>query len=66
MTDPEPPQPDSELLELDNVWLSPHVAGSAGREVVRMAETVIEECRRHLAGKTMNNQVTIEMLKTMA
>lgn len=66
VTHPEPPLSGSELLELDNVWLTPHVAGSAGREVVRMAETAIEECRRYLAGETVNNQVTFEMLKTMA
>lgn len=66
VTYPEPPLPDSELLELDNVLLTPHVAGSAGREVVRMAETVIEECRRYLAGEPVNNRVTHEMLKTMA
>lgn len=66
VTYPEPPEPDSELLELDNVWLTPHLAGSAGREVVRMAETVIEECRRYLAGESVHNQVTHEMLKTMA
>lgn len=66
VTDPEPPHPDSELLKLDNVWLTPHVAGSAGREVVRMAETVIEECRKYLAGEPVHNRVTQEMLKTMA
>jgi phosphoglycerate dehydrogenase-like enzyme len=66
VTDPEPPQPDSELLTLDNVWLTPHVAGSHEREVVRMAEYMIEECRNYLANEPVKYQVTLDMLATMA
>ncbi|MBB6734207.1 hydroxyacid dehydrogenase [Cohnella zeiphila] len=66
VTYPEPPLPDSELLTLDNVWLTPHVAGSQQREVVRMAEFMVEECRHYLAGETVNYQVTPAMLATMA
>lgn len=66
VTDPEPPLPGSELLTLDNVWLTPHIAGSRAREVVRMAEYMVAECRHYLAGEPVRGRVTLEMLATMA
>ncbi|MAP38040.1 MAG: hypothetical protein CL879_00285 [Dehalococcoidia bacterium] len=43
MTYPEPPTDESDLWTLPNVWISPHVGGSVGDEVVRMADCAIEE-----------------------
>lgn len=66
VTDPEPLPENSPLLELPNVWISPHLAGSQGTEVARMTDYVIEEIRRWSAGEPALNQVTRDRLATMA
>lgn len=66
VTDPEPPTPDSPLYALDNVVLTPHIAGSQDRECYRMAEYMIDECQRYLQGEPLLYQVTPEMMETMA
>lgn len=66
VTDPEPPAPGSELLRLDNVVLTTHIAGSMGREVERMGAYMAEEFVRHIEGKALRYAVTMEMLETMA
>jgi len=66
VTATEPPAEDSDLYRLPNVWLSPHIAGSIGNEVVRMADTVIEEFERELNGEDLLYEVTIDKLATMA
>ena len=62
---PEPPAPESALWTLPNVCLSPHIGGSVGDEVVRMADCVIEEFQAWEAGKPLKYRVTREVLKTM-
>jgi phosphoglycerate dehydrogenase-like enzyme len=66
VTDPEPLPEDSPLLELPNVWISPHLAGSQGSELARMTDNVIEEVRRWSAGEPALNEVTKDRLATMA
>ena len=66
VTDPEPLPEDSPLLEMPNVWLSPHLAGSQGTELARMTDYVIEEVRRWSAGEPALNEVTRDRLATMA
>ncbi len=66
VTMPEPPAADSPFYTMENVWLTPHIAGSLGNEVHRMAEFMFEEYRRVEAGETPRWSVTLEMLKTMA
>jgi phosphoglycerate dehydrogenase-like enzyme len=41
----------SPLSKMDNVSLTPHVAGSTGLECYRMGDQTLEECRRFLAGE---------------
>lgn len=65
VTYPEPPSDDSELWTLPNVWISPHVGGSVGDEVVRMADCAIEEFIAWESGKPLRYQVTREVLATM-
>ena len=65
VTYPEPPEADSELWKLPNVQISPHVGGSVGDEVVRMADCMIEEFIAWEAGKPLRFQVTREVLRTM-
>lgn len=66
VTLPEPPVADSPLYRLDNVVLTPHIAGSSGLECLRMGEYMLEEAERWLSGLPLNYAVTAEMLKTMA
>ena len=62
----EPPQNDSELYELENIFLTPHIAGSAGDEVARMGEYMLREYERYAKGETTLYEVTEKMLATMA
>ncbi len=66
VTDPEPLPEDSPLLELPNVWISPHLAGSQGSELARMTTYAIGEIRRWSAGEPALNEVTRDRLATMA
>lgn len=62
----EPVSKNNPLLLCDNIILTPHIAGSSGREVERMAEYMLEEAKRVTANEGTKHEVTIEMLKTMA
>jgi len=66
VTWPEPPEPDSELYALPNVYLTSHIAGSLGDEVVRMADYCIDEFLAWESGKPLKYSVSLEMLETMA
>ena len=66
VTHPEPPERDHPFYRLPNVVLSPHIAGSSGNEVIRMAEYMADEFERVLAGEPCRYEVTEKMLKTMA
>jgi phosphoglycerate dehydrogenase-like enzyme len=58
--DPEPPPPDSPLLGLDNVVLSPHMAGVAQESVMRILGAALENCRRVERGEDPHDVVTPE------
>lgn len=62
VTWPEPPPAGSPLYTLPNVFLTPHIAGSMNDEVRRMADCVIGDFRRFLAGEPLENEVSREML----
>ena len=47
----EPVPPDWPLLQLDNVTLTPHIAGASVKTVRFAAEAAAEEVRRFLAGE---------------
>lgn len=66
VTFPEPPLPGHAFYLLPNCILTPHIAGSIGNEVQRMAEYMLEEYCRFNAGEKCRYEVTEEMLKTMA
>jgi phosphoglycerate dehydrogenase-like enzyme len=46
--------------------LTPHIAGSLGGEVVRMAEYMVSEYISWLQGEPVRYEVTLKMLETMA
>lgn len=66
VVDPEPPAPDSPLLTLPNVFLTPHISGSQQTECARMGAYMAEEFRAFDEGKKTRFAVTREMLATMA
>lgn len=66
VTFPEPPTEDSEFYTLPNCILTPHIAGSAGNEVLRMGEYMRREYQSFLKNEPCKYEVTLEMLKTMA
>jgi phosphoglycerate dehydrogenase-like enzyme len=51
VTDPEPLPAGHPLLALPNCVVTPHLAGSQGTELGRLADLVIEEIRRFAAGE---------------
>jgi phosphoglycerate dehydrogenase-like enzyme len=66
VTHPEPPVAGSPLYHLPNIHLTPHIAGSLGREVVRMADWMLEEFIRWQRGEPLCHQVTPAMLDQIA
>lgn len=48
--DPEPPAPDSPLLDLPNVVLTPHIASYTDRGVWKMSQSVVDQVLQVLAG----------------
>lgn len=57
---------DSPLYDLPNVLLTPHIAGSLGSELARLARSSIEELRRLAAGKPLEHQIKTDVLSITA
>lgn len=66
VTYPEPPVEGHPFYELPNCIITPHIAGSIGNEVRRMACYMAEEFRRYTAGQPTRYEVSMKMLETMA
>jgi phosphoglycerate dehydrogenase-like enzyme len=64
VTWPEPPENDSPLYKLPNVHLSAHIAGSWNDEFHRMADYMIEEYNRYVAGEEPMYEITEKVLMT--
>jgi phosphoglycerate dehydrogenase-like enzyme len=58
VTDPEIPEPDSPLWALENIVLTPHVAGSRGLEMRRIGDRAVAEVERFARGETLQFGVT--------
>jgi phosphoglycerate dehydrogenase-like enzyme len=66
VTWPEPPKAGHPFYTLENVVLTPHIAGSMGREAERMSLYMLEEFQRFIDGNPVLYEVTQDMLATMA
>ena len=64
--DPEPLPQESPLWDLDNVVLTPHIAGSQGNEVARMGALAVAEVARFAAGEPLAHPVVAADLDHIA
>jgi phosphoglycerate dehydrogenase-like enzyme len=55
---PEWPEESSPLYTLPNVVLTPHIAGSAGQECLRLGQSMVDELTRYLTGEPLRWQIT--------
>jgi phosphoglycerate dehydrogenase-like enzyme len=60
--DPEPPPPDSELRDLPNAVLTPHIAGPAAERRWELTAHAVNQLRRFFSGKPPIDRVTKGML----
>lgn len=65
-SDPDPLPDESPLRGLSNVFLTPHIAGSLGTELPRMAHLAIDEIARFAAGEALRHEVRPDELERMA
>ncbi|MFI4912199.1 MAG: hydroxyacid dehydrogenase [Sedimentisphaeraceae bacterium JB056] len=66
VTTPEPPSHDSSLYDLENVILTPHIAGSMGEECKRMGKYMLQELMNYVNGKELRWQITKENINILA
>jgi phosphoglycerate dehydrogenase-like enzyme len=66
VTAPEPPVNGSPLYALPNVVLTPHIAGSVGRECLRMGQAMIDEYERFRSGQPLHWEVTADRAALIA
>ena len=66
VTHPEPSPAGHPFYSLPNCFMTPHIAGSLGGEVVRMAEYMVQEYVDYTAGNPCRYEVSLKMLETMA
>ncbi|MFQ4148203.1 hydroxyacid dehydrogenase [Arthrobacter sp. LAPM80] len=66
VTDPEPLPADSELHDLPNVILTPHVAGSLGTETRRMVDDALADLARFTSGTPLQARVAREDMEYSA
>jgi phosphoglycerate dehydrogenase-like enzyme len=64
--DKEPLPPENPFRALENVVLTPHIAGGSLEARHRQGAWMVEELQRFFAGQPLQYAVTIDMLETMA
>jgi phosphoglycerate dehydrogenase-like enzyme len=66
VTDPDPLPPDHPLLHLPNVLVTPHLAGSQGRELRRIGEFAVAEVARFTRGEPLHGAINAINLHRIA
>ncbi|GAA3113063.1 hydroxyacid dehydrogenase [Streptomyces echinatus] len=66
VTDPEPPRDGSPLFQLDNVVVTPHLAGSLGPERRMLGQAMAEELSRYIAGRPLRHEVVADAMEHAA
>lgn len=66
ITDPEPPAKDSPLYTLPNVVLTPHIAGSGGKEIGRLGQYMANEVENYVENAALTYEITKESYERMA
>lgn len=66
VTQQEPIAENSELYNLPNVILTPHIAGATGEEKARLGYMIVDELKRYLHGQPMRYTVEKSSLDTIA
>ena len=64
--DTEPLPPDNPFRELNNVALTPHMAGNAVETRGRLGGTIVDEFKRFFTGIQLEYEVTEQLLEVMA
>ncbi|GAA4781310.1 hydroxyacid dehydrogenase [Microbacterium gilvum] len=66
VTEPDELALDHPLRTADHAFLTPHIAGSMGRELARLADSAIDDARRMARGEPLASPVRLEELATQA
>ena len=62
----EPPAAGSPLFTMENIILTPHIAGSVGPECQRLGRYIVEEFYRYLKGEPLQWKITRELAAKVA
>ncbi|MEZ5557317.1 MAG: hydroxyacid dehydrogenase [Pseudomonadales bacterium] len=65
-TEPDVLPPESRLFDLPNVFLTPHITGSLGRETERLSDYIVAEVDRFARGAALKHLVRREHLPRLA
>jgi len=66
VTYPEPPAASSPLYTMPNVFMTPHMAGSWGRELTRLGVYMADEFERYVNGEPLLWRITRDQMARMA
>jgi len=66
VTEPMVPAPDSAFWALENVFLTPHIAGATGSDLQRLGRGAVDEAIRVLTGEELAHRVRAEDLSRIA
>lgn len=66
VTEPDVLPADSPLYDMPNVLLTPHVAGSLGNELHRLASAAVDEIERYAAGLPFAHEITRDDMRYTA
>lgn len=66
VTEPDVLPEDSPLFELENVLLTPHIAGALGTERLRLGQLITSEIERFLRKEPLDHALTLDRLHLQA